>query len=158
MPAPSEPGQRRPGRAILLACVLLALAGSVAYNWYSSRQSNVKARLTKSTDFIATWRCLECDFEEEATAGPGPRVCPHCSKEAFYVSVPFSCPKHGTYVVAFNYDENGKPSMVKVGKGAWVPHIDENGRCGEHCPICDALMIPAASTRIRTADDEQEAP
>ena len=149
VPSADSSKRKRVG-LIVLSAVLVLLAGAITWNVLSSGDDNVKPKTRQATDFLVTWRCLACEHEAEDFAGPGPRVCPTCGKEQFYASIRFVCPKHGEFRVAFNYDERGKPSMVKVGDdGTWAPYIDlENMRTGLVCPVCGGSMMPAESPRL----------
>ncbi len=132
----------------ILAVVLLLLLVSLGWNMLSADPGDVRATTPKTSDFVVTWRCLECDHQEEDYAGQGPRACPECGKEALYASVMFSCPEHGLFPVAFNYDADGKPTEVKVADGPWVPYMDISaGQLGTVCPVCGQSMMPAESPR-----------
>jgi len=138
-------------RVWVLVGVLLALAAVAVYSNVSYRRlSNLEPVTRKPSDFIVSWRCLACGQESEDNAGPGPKTCPKCGKSEFYTCIRFSCPSHGVFPVAFNYDQNGRPNKVKVGDGPWVPYIDEvSMTSGILCPTCHHSLAPAEAPRQR---------
>jgi len=143
----------------MLAGVLALLAVSVIWNVLSGDEGDVTPKTRRATDFMATWRCLACGYEAEQPTGPGPRKCPECGQDEFYAGFRFLCPRHGEIRVAFNYDRRGKPSMVKVADGPWVPYIDrEKGELNVVCPVCGGSVMPIDAPRPVDHDDSEPLP
>jgi hypothetical protein len=155
MGTPDQTDRGKAIRVALLIVLLLLLAGSVTWNILASRAASRSPVTRKSTDFLVTWRCLACGYQTEDRGAPGPRVCPACGKNEFYASFRFTCSRHGVFRVAYNYDEEGRPSVVKVEDGPWVPYFDQQTRrSGLHCPKCDEHMMPAESPRLPPEHEE----
>jgi predicted RNA-binding Zn-ribbon protein involved in translation (DUF1610 family) len=133
----------------VLGGVTLLLVISVGYNLLAGDPGDIKPVTAKSTDFILTWQCLACQHEADDYAVRGPKPCPNCGKEEFYASTLFNCAEHGVFRVAFNYDERGKPSEVKLAPDKpWVPYVDRAaGKLNVVCPVCGKSVIPAESPR-----------
>ncbi|NLE60553.1 MAG: hypothetical protein GX616_19580 [Planctomycetes bacterium] len=131
---------------IVVVVVLVLLVGSLGYQWWSARQSAVVPSARTTRDFVVTWRCLSCDRVIEDRAGPGPKKCPGCGKDEMYASLRWGCPTHGVQQVAFQYDEEGQPTRVKVGRADWVPAYGEQG-WNIRCPSCGGAMNPAEIAR-----------
>lgn len=118
--------------------------------WSIRSQNRPIEPLTRSTfDFVVTWRCLECGHTLTDNAGPGPRKCPQCKKDQLYASIQWACGAHGVQSVAFQYDDTGDPTQVKVGSGPWVPYTDAEGAYNIKCPTCGRPMVPAEGPRPR---------
>lgn len=143
---------------IVLGVLLVLIAGVLGWQWLQRQRDKVVPHVTRSTDFILPWRCLACGNEQEAQAAPGPKPCPKCSKNEYYVNIPFICSKHGTFRVAYNYDDQGKPSQVKVGDGPWVPYLDPDKGVGTVCPKCGTAMLAQAALKKVGAEDEGPEP
>jgi hypothetical protein len=134
-------------RIVLLGVICLGLVGAVGYNFWSSKQNEVKPYVRTVSDFIVTWRCLECGHSEDGRGETSVRTCPQCGKEALYVSIRHACPTHGVFPVAFKYDENFDPAQIKIGEGEWVPYADEDFNSNLLCPRCGKPMMPAETSR-----------
>ena len=145
MPAAARSPQARHRLMLTVAVLMLLAAGATA--WWSLRPEPVKVYRRTAFDFEVTWRCLECGFEQDARAGVGPRQCPRCGHETFYVCIRHACPRHGTFPVAFQYDQAGNPVQLKVADGPWVPYGDEEGNVNARCPRCGEFMMPAEAPR-----------
>ena len=137
--------QRR--RVVVLTCVCIALAFAIGYNFWSVAENTVEPVTRTAADFLVTWRCLDCGHEEDGRAEIGVHTCPECGKEEMYVCIRHSCPRHGVYPVAIQYDENFDPVKLKIGKGDWQPYADEDYNINTHCPKCDTIMVPAEAPR-----------
>jgi len=149
-------GKSRLAALIVLVC---ALAGVVGYNLYSAAQNRVVPKTRTPFDFVVTWRCLSCGHTLEDRAAVGPRTCPECGKDEMYVSIQFSCRQHGTFPVAFNYEDDGDPSRVKVDDGDWVPYLNtETLELGTVCPVCKQSMNAAESPRSYHEEPVEELP
>ena len=144
--------QRR--RVVVLICVCVVLAAAIGYNFYFAQQNKVTPVKRTAADFIVTWRCLACQHEEDGRAEAGVRTCPKCGKEELYVCIRHSCPRHGAFPVAFQYDENFEPIKLKIGDGDWVPYADEDFNINSHCPKCGTIMMPAEMPRPAPKDSE----
>jgi len=126
--------------------VVLLLAASAYLTW-SAGNKPVKPWKRTAFDFLVTWRCLECGYEEQGPAGVGPRTCPRCGKDQLYVCIRHVCPRHGVFPVAFQYDQEGNPVKLKVADGPWVPYADQDYNVNARCPRCGAFMMPSEAPR-----------
>ncbi|HPD31150.1 MAG TPA: hypothetical protein PLL20_14245 [Phycisphaerae bacterium] len=137
-----KPAERSPRfMKIVVAVVLLLLAVSLGYQWWSARQSAIVPPARATRDFVVTWRCLSCGHAVQGRAGPGPKKCPACGRDNMYASLRWGCPVHGAKNVAFQYDEEGQPTQIKVEQADWVPAYGEQG-WNIRCPTCGAAMNP----------------
>jgi predicted RNA-binding Zn-ribbon protein involved in translation (DUF1610 family) len=145
-PTDSKRSRKRTA-AIILPIVLVALAGSVAYNFWHARRYDVKPVKRTLSDFIVTWRCLACGHTLSDRGGLEPRTCPQCGRTEMYISIRHACPTHGVFPVAFEYDETGEATRIKVADGDWVRAVDDEGNWNTRCPQCGAIMLPAETSR-----------
>ncbi len=143
-PSTRQPTPRKSLLATASIAAILILAGWIAF--FSGRD-RVKPHTRNAFDFVVTWRCLACGYEESARAGVGPRRCPQCNKNQLYVCIRHACPKHGVFPVAFQYDTQGNPIKLKVADGPWVPYADEDYNVNARCPRCGAFMMPVETPR-----------
>ncbi len=133
---------RRQRLLAVLATVILIAAAGLGY-WGYRRQNPVITPVTrKTTDFVVQWKCLACDNVAEQNAGRGPKHCPKCGKDEMYVNLRWSCPAHGVQDVAFQYDSDGQPEQIKMGKGQWLPAFNEEGGWSMKCPVCGGNLMP----------------
>lgn len=149
-PEPANEGDRR--RVLRRVSVGVLVAVAAAAVWYAVAGSGpgaTTARGRTAFDFVVTWRCLACGHSEDAAAAIGPHACGKCGKRESYASIRYACPTHGAVAVAFQYDERGKPSQVRVGSGGWIAHHDDEGNLNTRCPQCRAYMMPAEPMRPR---------
>jgi hypothetical protein len=147
-----EPRQTK--RIVLLVVLLAAIGGWWGYRWWSTREWHVKPVTHKPSDFLATWRCLSCGFEQEGNVGVGPKPCPQCQKNEMYVHFRQACLQHGTFLVAYQYDQQLNPSETKIGDAPWKPIVTEQGEWNLVCPVCAGPMIPAESPRLAPRADK----
>lgn len=117
---------------------------------FMERTRPTEPLVRKTSDFIVTWRCLGCDNTADQPAGPGPIECSKCHKKEMYASIRWGCPVHGAVPVAFQYNEEGDPTEIKIGKEAWKPATDAEGAWNIRCPKCNAVMMPAQTARPRS--------
>lgn len=144
---PEAASQRR---RITIAIVCIVGAGSlVGYRLWRGKRDNVTPIARKATSFIVTWRCQACDHAADDYAGPGPKPCPKCGKNEFYATLQWACPTHGAMPVVTQYDENGQPTEIRIGKGPWVPAMTEEAGYNVFCPQCKAKMTPVQPIRTR---------
>jgi predicted RNA-binding Zn-ribbon protein involved in translation (DUF1610 family) len=135
-------------RTIGLSIVLVVLLAGLGYSVLRNRQPAIKPKLRTAFDIAVTWRCLACGHTLTDNAAVGPRACPQCGKAELYVSIRHQCRNHGVFPVAFQYDENGRPTEVKVARGPWVPHTLEHVESEDdptynvRCPKCGDVMDP----------------
>jgi predicted RNA-binding Zn-ribbon protein involved in translation (DUF1610 family) len=130
-------------KKIILGVVLVALAGSVGYQLLSEDESEIQPAKVQAFDFVQTWRCLDCQHTVKDNAGIGPRKCPKCGANSFYVSVDFSCRKHGVFPVALQYDDQARLKEIKIADGEWVPARKADGQTNQVCPKCGEHLAPA---------------
>jgi len=148
MPTPTtdeaaEYQHRRRRQLVVLGVLLIALGVSIGYQVWQARRLAVKPYVRKPSSFLVRWRCLECGHTIQDRAGRGPRDCPKCGRPSLYVSIYWSCPPHGTWDVAFQYDEKENPIEIKIGDAAWVPLVNQDGQQALVCPICGVDLMPA---------------
>ena len=135
----------RPKRRIVLpvlAVVILALLGTVAYQLIRADSYRAAVRPTTAFTKIRTWRCVACGHTLREQGAVGPHRCPACGQDTLYVRINHSCPTHGVFPVAFQYDEDANPIQVKVADGPWGPYLTEEGGLNISCPVCQGGLIP----------------
>lgn len=128
---------------IILIAVVVLLIGSVGYQWWSSSKDHVEVPHGQVSDFIVNWECLACKYRTEDRAGPGPHKCPKCGKDEMYAVINWACPQHGGQPVVFQYDDQGKPSKVRIAGKDWTPALTPEGSWNIKCPTCGTVMMPA---------------
>ena len=156
--------EARQRKTLILVGILVVLAAvAIIVNVRSALHGHITPVVSKTSDFLVTWRCLACGHDAGVErAGPGPKRCPKCDKDELYASFQFACAKHGNVAVAFNYETNGQPKLIKVADKAWLPPIDEAGkRSNLVCPSCGGAMICVDTVRRAdegpdTADDANQ--
>ncbi|MCP4251315.1 MAG: hypothetical protein GY778_30130 [bacterium] len=136
-------------KLVILGVLLAALVALIAYQVASPDPADIKPVTRRTSDFVVTWRCLACDRTVTDPAGPGPKTCPKCNRDELYASLRWSCPTHGVFDVAFQYDQDGKPTQVKLPKGVWIAALNEHGGWNMSCPQCDSGMDPAEKPRSK---------
>ncbi len=135
-------GPRR--RRLIAVIVIVAAAGvAVAYRAVSEVRPDPVPVTRRTFDFDVAWKCLTCGYTVTRKAGVGPQTCPKCGKESMYASIKWSCPQHGAFDVAFQYDADGKPVQVRIGQQEWTDALNEYGGWNIDCPRCGAPMNPA---------------
>ena len=153
MPTGDKTDKRsRRNKLTLLGALLVALAGVTTYNLIQSRKYDVQPKTRAAFDFVVTWRCLDCGHTLQDNAGIGPRECPQCGQPQMYMSIDHACRVHGVFPVAFQYDERGSPTEVKVADGPWVPQfrdqidLEDEDDSGYNvlCPKCGSDLYPVA--------------
>lgn len=147
--AEPEGARRRFPRAIAAAALLIAAAGALWYALSGSLPGPTTARSRTAFDFIVTWRCLECGATREDAASIGPHRCEKCGRDESYASIQYACPAHGAMPVAFQYDERGRPTQIRIAGADWVPYADADGNLNTRCPKCRTVMNPAERMRPR---------
>lgn len=151
-PAPiTNGGNTRTIVLFLFAAIVLCFAG---YRMFFYVPSPGKPLVRKTSDFIVTWRCMECGATRDDRAGAGPHVCEKCGKNASFASLRWSCSTHGVQTVAFNYDENGQPKQIKLPNEDWKSALDADGGWNLRCPTCKGPLMPAEP--LRSADTEPD--
>lgn len=146
-------------KVCVLAGVVVLLAGSLIWNCVRNAAVNVKPHNRTATNFMVTWRCLGCGNELDDAADRGPRTCPKCGKNELYVRFRYTCPEHGEFMVAFNYNEKGKPEQVKVADGPWVAYFDAaTNKFGFSCPKCGRMLDVAEAPRAALKPGDVEEP
>lgn len=135
-------GKRQVRSLIILIVVLAALAVAIAYNIQSAREESIEPQSAKVFDFPVTWRCLECGHTLSDKGAAGVRKCPNCGAEAMYISSDWQCRRHGTFPVAFQYNEKGRPVRMKLDANDWQPAFDQDGIWQLRCPECGGGMQP----------------
>lgn len=161
MMTPAATDGRRAGKRkklTLLAVICVALGGALIYNYWSATRYDVKPWQRTRSDFYVTWRCLDCGHEIDDRGAVGPRTCPKCGQDAMYVCIRHACPAHGVFPVAFQYDENQEPILLKIADGDWVPYADENFTINTRCPRCGRVMLPAEASRRAPPAEEAGQP
>lgn len=136
-------------KLILLAILTTALVGVVGYQFFYLNKPT-KPLVRKTKDFVVTWRCLNCDNTLQANADRGPKKCPKCNQDQLYASLPWYCPEHGAVPVAFQYDQDGQPTQIRMPKGEWIdairePTEEDNGGWNIFCPKCKKVMGPVGA-------------
>jgi len=131
---------------IIAGAALVLVVAALAYQLWSATRPPIVPSARTTRDFVVDWRCLSCRHVVQDRAGPGPKKCPGCGKDEMYASLRWGCPAHGVQQVAFQYDEEGQPTRVKVGKADWVPAYGEQG-WNIRCPSCGGAMNPAEMPR-----------
>lgn len=129
-----------------MGTAIVLVVGSLVYQLWSATRPPIVPSARTTGDFVVEWRCLSCRRVVQDRAGPGPKKCPSCGKDEMYVSLRWGCPLHGVQQVAFQYDEEGQPTRVKVGQADWVPAYGEQG-WNIRCPSCGGAMDPAEVPR-----------
>ncbi len=119
---------------ILLACLRVV-------RYYQLQTPTPTVRRT--SDFLVTWRCLECAATHEDRAGRGPHACRGCGKQRAYVSIQHACPEHGPRTIFFQYDAAGDPEQVALEPGKWQAPGDAEGNSTLRCPQCESYLLPA---------------
>jgi hypothetical protein len=145
-PAIAEPNRRR-RTLLILGGLVVVLAAILAYNDWSARRLNATPITRTPFDFVVNWRCLSCGQAWEEAAAVGPRACRKCSRPEAYASIDYACGRHGTFHVAFQYDDSGAPLKIRIGSSDWIPPGDEDGNWNTRCPKCSAYMIPVSAPR-----------
>ena len=146
-PTDHSENRRQTKKVILLVIVLVGIAGWWTYRYLTTREWDVKPLTRKPSDFLATWRCLECGHELEDRVNVGPKMCPNCQKSAMYAHFRFACPRHGVFLIAHQYDEQFNVVETKIGDDPWKPIVTPEGEWNVVCPVCDGDLVPAESTR-----------
>lgn len=135
----------RTRRIVLGLALLAAIAIAAYYQFRSIGQQSAPVITRTGFDFVVTWKCLACNTERREQGGIGPTTCPKCGKNEFYPHVRFACGQHGAVLVAFKYDEKGRPQQIRVPGGQWLPPHNEDWSSNAVCPKCRAEMLPADS-------------
>jgi hypothetical protein len=130
-------GDRKPLKVVILVIVVIALGISIGYQVLRSNPEDIVPVSRTPFDFDVNWRCLDCGYKEVDKAAVGPKPCPKCGKESLYASTTWFCARHGAVQVAIQYNDEGDPIEVKVGKGPWKP-----SESGVRCPRCNGSMQP----------------
>jgi hypothetical protein len=146
-PEPIAEEQRRNRFTVALLAILLLAGGGLLVRQLWFNPDNVTPVTRKPFDFVVDWRCLACSHSTRENAAVGPNTCPKCGKDEFYVSIPWSCPTHGQQPVAFQYDDDGQPTQVRIADGPWIQAIDPKTGWNIFCPACKQRMFPAGATK-----------
>ncbi|MBK9118097.1 MAG: hypothetical protein IPM18_00600 [Phycisphaerales bacterium] len=93
----------------------------------SSDDEAPTARRIVDFDYEADWRCLTCDHRVAAPGGTGPRSCPNCKARTLWVSLDFDTESGATVPVAYQYNEEGDHTHLRIGAGPWQPAYDASG-------------------------------
>ena len=142
---------------IILVVAVAALAISLGYQWWASREGEAPVQGRPVSSFLVNWECLACKNREEGRAGAGPHKCAKCGKNEAYPVISWACRTHGPQPVFFQYTAEGKPSQVMVGPGGkWGPAFNEAGNFNIKCPQCGSPMVPAEVSK--PADDDGPLP
>jgi len=147
---PEAQDERRSRVKLVIAAGLCVVAvGVAAYTVLGGGREPVRGRTRTAFEFVVTWRCLACGHTLQDNAAVGPRACPKCGRAEMYVSIPHVCPRHGVIPVAFQYDERGSATRVKIGKEDWAPLFrddvadEEDSGYNVRCPQCGVEIFPA---------------
>lgn len=148
-------GSRR--RGVLLGVIVVVLLGGAVYQFTSQDEPSPEPYTRRTSDFLVNWRCLNCIHTTTQPAGRGPQLCPQCERQELYVSMRWACPEHGVFDVAFQYDEEGKPSEVKFPQQDWIAALNEYGGWNMACPKCGGGLNPAETPRTGPQDRSRAA-
>ncbi len=146
------------GRIITLVVLCVAVIGVLAYNYWFAGGRDVEPYKRQLFDFSVTWRCLDCGHELIDRGAVDPRECPKCGQPNMYVCFRHSCPRHGVFPVAFEYDQTGEPVRVKVAEGEWVPYLDEEYNINALCPKCGQSLMIAETAHPVPPERDSETP
>jgi predicted RNA-binding Zn-ribbon protein involved in translation (DUF1610 family) len=130
-------------RKLILGGVVIVALGAIAIYRWSTSDAGPGLRQVTLLDRTLTWRCLDCGHVASEQGAPGPKPCPKCGKEQFYVSEDWACRQHGVFKIAVQFDENAKYAQFKYGKDSdWVSALDEEGDPFRRCPKCNESLVP----------------
>lgn len=101
----------------------------------------IQAKTRTGFDFEVGWLCTDCGHTERGKAAIGPKPCPACGKDTFWVCFHAACKEHGDFQVLFQYSPTGQITQVKVADEPWRPLVDEAAdRTNMRCPKCGAPL------------------
>jgi len=144
-------------QVVLLGVIVVAIGGWWVYRVSTAEDYDIKPVTRKPSDFLATWRCLECGYEWTDRVARGPHKCPKCDVDAGYVHIAQGCSQCGTFVVGYQYDDELNPIEFKYKDGDWQPFTNEMGEWQLVCPTCGGPVMPAEAPRLAEPETPPDA-
>jgi len=129
---------RIPSAAYVSLAAAAAAAALLLVLWRAFQTEAVPPPLLRSVrDVQVQWRC-EAGHTFYSLGDVTPRPCVKCGKDSYPVAK-YRCPVHGTFDVAFEFEEqpDGRviPVRVRAPDGPWEPF-----ESGPHCSRCRREM------------------